>query len=142
MLPISPIGVAFPYGAMAFTVTDVPVGGSTEMFVGVTDAVAGYWKLTATGWSLYPSSRPVSGGLMFTLVDGGPGDADGIANGIIVDPGAVGVPNVGPTAPDRTVSTPIDTPVTDRRARRCVGQPMAACPRSSTPPTAPPGASR
>jgi uncharacterized repeat protein (TIGR01451 family) len=112
LLPISPNGVAFPYGAMAFTVTDVPVGGSAEIFVGITDVLAGYWKLTASGWSLYPSSRPVSGGLVFTLVDGGAGDADGIANGIIVDPGAIGVPNVGPTAPDRTVSTPVDTPVT------------------------------
>jgi uncharacterized repeat protein (TIGR01451 family) len=112
LLPISPTGVAFPYGAMAFTVTDVPVGGSTEIFVGVTDVVAGYWKLTATGWSQYPSSQPVSGGMVFTLVDGGAGDADGIANGIIVDPGAVGVSNVEPSAPNRTVSTPVDTPVT------------------------------
>jgi LPXTG-motif cell wall-anchored protein len=111
LLPVSPAGVAFPYGAMSFTVTDVDVGGSTELFLGVADRLAGYWKLTATGWSQYPTSRPVTGGMVLTLVDGGAGDADGVPNGIIVDPGAIGVPNQGPTVADVSVTTPPGTPV-------------------------------
>jgi hypothetical protein len=110
-----PAGVGFPYGAMSFSVFDVPVGGSVTVDITAPSAVGGYWKLANGTWSLYPGATPIPGtttGLRLTLVDGGLGDADGVANGVIVDPGALGVPNVGPTAPDRTVSTPIDTPVT------------------------------
>ena len=110
-----PAGVGFPYGAMSFSVFDVPVGGSVTVDITAPSAVGGYWKLVNGTWSLYPGATPIPGtttGLRLTLVDGGLGDADGVANGVIVDPGAIGVPNVGPTASDRTVSTPIDTPVT------------------------------
>jgi LPXTG-motif cell wall-anchored protein len=96
---------------MSFTVTDVPVGGSTDIFVSLSDQLAGYWKLGSTGWAQYPTVRPESGGLVFTLTDGGYGDADGIANGIIVDPGAIGVPNQGPVVPDVSVTTSPGAPV-------------------------------
>ena len=37
--------------------------------------------------------RPAGpGGMLITLTDGGAGDADGVANGVIVDPGALAVP--------------------------------------------------
>lgn len=112
---LPPPGVGFPYGAMSFSVYDVPVGGSVTVDITTPSTVGGYWKLADGTWTRYQDVVPIPGltnGLRITLTDGGVGDADGSRNGVIVDPGAVGVPNVGPTAPNRSVSTPVDTPVT------------------------------
>ncbi len=48
-----------------------------------------YWKLIGNRWIELPTA-PIPGGIVVTLVDGGLGDADGLANGVIVDPGAPG----------------------------------------------------
>lgn len=90
-LPQAPAGVAFPYGAMAFEVYNVPVGGTVVIALTTPTPVTGYWKLAANVWSRYGGAVSSSGGLTLTLTDGGPGDADGVANGVIVDPGALGV---------------------------------------------------
>lgn len=112
---VPPAGVGFPYGAMSFSIHDVPVGGSVTVDITTPSTVDGYWKLVNDSWSSYPGVMPIPGsatGLRLTLTDGGQGDADGVADGVIVDPGAVGVPNVGPAAPNRDVSTRTGTPVT------------------------------
>ncbi len=48
-----------------------------------------YWKFIGNTWTELPTA-PIPGGIVVTLVDGGLGDADGLANGVIVDPGAPG----------------------------------------------------
>jgi hypothetical protein len=111
LLPTPPAGVGFPYGGMSFTTHDVPVGGSVTIGVGASQALLGYWKLSAAGWTPYLNTQRVSGGLLITLVDGGAGDADGLANGVIVDPGAVGTANQPPVALDRSVTTPAGAPI-------------------------------
>ncbi|MFN7916317.1 MAG: choice-of-anchor tandem repeat GloVer-containing protein [Vicinamibacterales bacterium] len=90
-VPAPPGGVTFPYGAMAFDVYDVPVGGTITIGISTPTPVSGYWKLNANVWSRFGGGVSTTGGLTLTLTDGGPGDADGVANGVIVDPGALGV---------------------------------------------------
>ena len=51
------------------------------------DGVAGAWY-DFSNYAKFSSDRR---SLTLTLRDGGPGDADGIANGVIVDPAGIGV---------------------------------------------------
>lgn len=103
-LPQAPPGVTFPYGAMAFEVYDVPVGGTIAIAITTPAPVTGYWKLSASVWSQFPGAvSNGSGGLVLTLTDGGFGDADGVANGVIVDPGALGVSVSSPPQADAGV---------------------------------------
>ncbi|MEQ1870892.1 MAG: choice-of-anchor U domain-containing protein [Vicinamibacterales bacterium] len=95
-VPPPPAGVTFPHGAMAFEVYDVPVGGTITVSIETPGATSGYWKVVNGTWRRYTGGTPFLRGLLLTLTDGGTGDADGRANGIIVDPGAIGVTTVPP----------------------------------------------
>jgi hypothetical protein len=62
-----------------------PSGSRWYMF----DTVSGIWA----DFSAYANFAGDRRSVVLTLTDGGLGDADGIANGVIVDPGGVGVSN-------------------------------------------------
>ncbi|NLF73657.1 MAG: tandem-95 repeat protein, partial [Candidatus Anammoximicrobium sp.] len=88
----------FPFGQFEFVMEDVPVGEVTRIDVLLPegDVAAGYYKLEPETQRLVPfvfdgDTGAVVSGNMLTLFlrDGGRGDADGVANGIIVDPGIV-----------------------------------------------------
>ena len=51
-----------------------------------------YWKCTANGLAQMPLVSLNGNSMVIRLTDGGPGDADGLANGVIVDPGGPGLP--------------------------------------------------
>jgi chitinase len=70
-----------------------PSGSRWYMF----DTVASVWADFSTYANFASDRRSV----VLTLADGGPGDADGIANGVIVDPGGVGVSNDNVIQPSR-----------------------------------------
>lgn len=87
--PAPPTNLTFADGAMEFTVNGCTAGASVEvsMDYGQDLAAAGttYWK-SGSPWQMIPSS--VNGSVItYTLIDGGTGDEDGSANGVIVDPG-------------------------------------------------------
>jgi len=100
-LPTPPAGMNLPYGAISFTIDDLEPGASVSLRINVPGPATSYAKLTASGWTLIPGAVTIGNGVAVTLTDGGVGDADGVANGRIVDPGAV----VGPTRQVPTTTT-------------------------------------
>ena len=94
-VPAPPIGVSFPFGVLGFTVNGVHVGSTVQVTVQLPSAASGYWKLVSNQWLPYAGVVSGPNQLTFTLQDGGAGDADGVANGVIVDPGAPSV-NLAP----------------------------------------------
>jgi LPXTG-motif cell wall-anchored protein len=107
-LPAAPAGTQLPYGAISFRVLDLTPGQSVNVRITVPGEATDYVKLTGGGWVSVPGAVRISGGVLVTLTDGGIGDADGVVNGIIVDPGAV----VGPLRQTST-TTAKATPITD-----------------------------
>lgn len=91
LLPPAPPGVTFPYGAFGFTVVNVTPGASITLDIATPEGVRAYWKLVDGTWLRLSNAQLLPGGIRVTLTDGGFGDADGVANGVIVDPAALGV---------------------------------------------------
>ncbi|WP_207396457.1 Ig-like domain-containing protein, partial [Bremerella alba] len=92
--------VSLPYGVFDFTVEDVEVGGVTVVEVTLPEDArpSSYYKTDpATGqWERFgfdgTTGAIIDGNKIYLyLQDGGRGDADGIANGVIVDPGGPGI---------------------------------------------------
>ena len=92
-----PSGVSFPYGFVSWTVSGLHPGDSatvTLTFPGPIAVGAQYWKVVGGRWVDATSLIGDDDGdstLTLNITDGGPGDADGVANGTIVDPGAPGI---------------------------------------------------
>jgi titin len=93
-----PAGASAPVGAIGYTVPNVPVGGSVDVFVQLPPGTAPTTidKLVNGTLVDVSSIATISGNtITLHLTDGGLGDADGVANGTIVDPvvpltGAIG----------------------------------------------------
>ncbi len=95
---VLPTGTSAPVGAIAYAVQSVPVGGSVDVFIQLPPGTnpTGVDKLQNGQLVDVSSLATISGNdITLHLTDGGPGDADGTANGTIEDPV---VPVVG-TAP-------------------------------------------
>jgi hypothetical protein len=91
--PTPPAGLSFPYGMIGFTISGLTPGGSTTVTVTLPGPVSQYWKLQNNAWHQLVGATFSGNQVTFTLVDGGPDDADGNAtNGTIVDPGAPATP--------------------------------------------------
>ena len=98
-LPNPPANVAFPYGLFNFTIAGVPPKGSATVTITFPTAIAApaqYWKYNFGKWTdatalLNGSGLDGDNVLTLTLTDGAPEDADGLQNGVISDPGGVGV---------------------------------------------------
>jgi hypothetical protein len=113
---------AYPGGLADFEITGVEPGGAAVVVIPLDDGIqaeAVYRKLASGTWFDFGESgadsvataegangacppplaaayaSPMSAGhgcLQLTLTDGGPNDADGVADGVIRDPGGIGVP--------------------------------------------------
>ncbi len=102
-LPTAPADVSYPFGALSVQVSGLAAGGAARVTItlpapvdSVRKVINGSWDPfipdATTGATLSADGRTVT----LALVDGGRGDADGTANGIIVDPVAPAVtPIVG-----------------------------------------------
>lgn len=113
-LPTPPADVALPRTLTSFAISDIPTGTLDEtvsIYIDSTAGVEGYAKYDQdTGWTLLPEDRFVvvdAHRIDITLTDGGIGDADGVVNGSIDDPGgpvwgslATGTPRVSDTTPE------------------------------------------
>lgn len=92
-VPPAPDGLDLPVGALAIQVSGIPAGSSTQVTISLPTRVNVVRKLIAGAWSPFgpdgttgawisPDGRRIT----VTLRDGGRGDADGVANGVIDDP--------------------------------------------------------
>ena len=96
--PIAPGGVVFPHGLLDFTTTTCAPGGTITLVVTYPSPIteAAYWKYGPTPtnpsphWYTLPAT--ISGNTAtFSITDGGLGDDDRVANGIVVDQGGPGI---------------------------------------------------
>jgi hypothetical protein len=88
-----PIGFDYPTGFFALDLANVPPGGTVRVTLTFAPGTrpVGYVKCGASGCALYPNATIDGDSVTLTLTDGGSGDADGLANGVITDPGAPAV---------------------------------------------------
>jgi len=101
--PGAPAGVTFPHGMFSFKVTELDYDGQTvTVTINLpTPVPAGtrWWKYHDGQWHDYGIPITIDGDtITITLTDGGIGDIDGMADGIINDPGGPGVATQPPTA--------------------------------------------
>ncbi len=94
--------LAFPHGFFSFKITGLTPGQTVTVTIKLPSAMPPttlYWKYhVPEGWIDVTSLLGDNDGdniLTLTLTDGGLGDDDGTANGVIVDQGGPGVPPVG-----------------------------------------------
>jgi hypothetical protein len=118
--------VNLPLGSFSFTLNNVPVGGTTVLTItpstpgcfdptnpdsfinadGTIKKGLNWFKLQSGNWNgmasvpirLIPVGGPYTA-IEVTLTDGGPEDADGLANGTITDPGAPGTDSSSSATP-------------------------------------------
>ena len=88
---VLPAGFAPVTDFLAFDITDIPVGGSVEVTLTLPAGVTpnGYVKCTPD-CALFDRAVINGNQVRLALTDGGAGDADGVADGVIRDPGAPG----------------------------------------------------
>lgn len=90
-------GMTFPYGALNYKIIGITSGASVEVTMEFPEKVPTYaklYKITTNGWQEIDfTSNNGDKTIKVTLTDGDPAtDADGTANGVIVDPSALGIP--------------------------------------------------
>jgi len=103
----------YPYQLMKFTVEDVTLGSSVEMRVTYPDLANleddytlkfRKFNPNTVTWESYPAV--IEGNdVIFTLTDGGAGDDDGVADGVITDDSGVGVVSGGAAQIELDTST-------------------------------------
>jgi len=95
-----PAGVTLPNGVLALNLNSGTPGSSTQVTITYSQplpAGAKYWKYgkervgDADHWYVYPNAVISGNTVTLTLTDGALGDNDLAANGLIADPGGVGV---------------------------------------------------
>ena len=86
----------FPYGIFSFKVLVKEIGGTATIIITLPEDMprgTQYWKCQNGEWGKLPlGSDDGDNILTLTLKDGGLGDADGVENGVIVDPGGPAIP--------------------------------------------------
>ena len=108
----------FPHGLFSFEVVDITPGSSATIVIILPSAApvgTQYWKCIDGVWVDCTSNLGSNDGdnvLTLTLTDGGPCDADGVANGIIVDPSGPAEVTAGAAGPGAspTLQRPLNPP--------------------------------
>lgn len=82
-----PNGFDYPSGFFAFELRNLPLGGSATVQLSLPAGVDADSAIKCLGTVCAPFPAVVAGNrISVTLTDGGAGDADGLVNGVIVDP--------------------------------------------------------
>ena len=90
-----PQNVSFPLGALGFNVNGLTPGAATEVEIEFPEEVpvSSYFKFSDDWYEFLDDGTTgatvTPGKVTLKFVDGGRGDHDGVANGVIVDPGAI-----------------------------------------------------
>ena len=116
-----PRGIKLPLGQLSFTITGTVPGGTVQLSLAADSSlnVSNYYKRNrlTNAWTNIATAVAVGSGsttrVGFSLTDGGPYDSDGVANGIIVDPGGVGVNLLTPLVRENTLFVATLEPLSD-----------------------------
>jgi len=99
----APQGVTFPHGMFDFQICCIEEGQTITVTITLPDPVPQgtvWWKYHDGEWYWLPNETDNGDNIMtITLTDGGLGDADGVADGFIRDPGGPGNPPAEPPPP-------------------------------------------
>lgn len=90
-----PAGYEFRNGVQTYRVEGVPVGGTVQVAITLPQAIpegARVFKADSSGFQEYLEAQISGSTVLLTLIDGGSGDADGVADGSISDPVGVAFP--------------------------------------------------
>jgi hypothetical protein len=113
--------LVFPHGFFSFNITGLALGQTVVVTITLPDNVpvgTAYWKYHASegGWIQIPmGSDDGDNVITITLVDGGLGDDDGTADGVIVDQGGPGIPNAPPVITFFAPPSPVNDTVCNWR---------------------------
>ena len=92
-----PANFDFPYGVFEFRAEECDVGATIEIVLQFPQALPSdtqHWKLINGTWVDWTDRVSIVGNkITFSITDGGEGDTDGEANGVIVDPSGPGMPS-------------------------------------------------
>jgi hypothetical protein len=94
----------FPHGFFTFNINTITPGATVTVTITLPSALppgSQYWKCINGNWVDCTSLLGSNDGdniITLTITDGGLGDADGVANGVIVDPGGPGLGGGGAAA--------------------------------------------
>lgn len=93
-----PSGYTDTYGKVAFTLSGLGTGETVRVNIVYPNEIPSgskYFKYNSSSnqWAEYTNTLIAGRVVTLTLTDGGVGDADGAANGVIVDPGVLAVAN-------------------------------------------------
>jgi len=109
--PGAPAGVTFPHGMFSFRVIGLSPGQTITVAIELPQDVpvgTAWWKHDGTGWYSLPNLTDDGDNIMtIELTDGGLGDTDGEADGVITDPGGPGIRQLPSTPPGAGVAYPI-----------------------------------
>lgn len=116
-----PRGIKMRSGQLSFTITGTVPGGTVQLSLYADSSlkVSNYYKRnrTTNAWANIADSVAVADNTStrhtFSLTDGGPYDSDGLANGIIVDPGGAGENFLAPVVRENTIFVATLEPLTD-----------------------------
>jgi YVTN family beta-propeller protein len=107
-----PINILLPFGVFSFNVTGLVPGSTDVINMTFPTQIAPntqYWKIQGGTWVNATSHISLVNNrhsMLLTVTDGGFGDSDGLANGNIVDPGAVLVPKN--SLPHVVITSPVN----------------------------------
>ena len=100
--------LVFPHGFFSFDIVGLTPGQTVTITIELPlPAPVGteYWKCQNAIWNQIPIGDDDGDNVItIQLTDGGQGDSDGVANGVITDPGGLGVPPEVPTVTTKAAS--------------------------------------
>jgi predicted outer membrane repeat protein len=105
-------GFTFPHGFFSFNINGISSGSTVTITITLPSNMptnTQYWKCINGQWVNVTSIMGDNNGdnvLTLAITDGGLGDADGVANGIIVDPGTPAIPATAPRRSGSSSSSP------------------------------------
>ncbi len=116
-----PRGIKLPLGQLSFIITGLPTGGTVQLSLYADSSlkVSSYYKRNrlTNAWVDIATAVAVADStttrVNFALTDGGPYDADGAANGTIVDPGGPSENLLTPLVRENTTFVTTLEPFTD-----------------------------
>ena len=97
-----PSSISFPYGLFSWSVIGLNNSDTVSLLITLSNNITSnsqYWKILDGTWinaTSILSSNDGDNTITLTITDGGFGDADGMINGMISDPGGIAIQSIAP----------------------------------------------